>query len=148
MPTEGQPWTMEAQAFRPNPWHPTPPVRRSSVHLAPPTSKHVVKAKEWVYTVPKKGGPHTLVKMKAEAKHLKNNYITIKESHPEGDICIVLLDHPSEEDSEDDIYPKGTNFNIPQNVGNETQVPMSEDNEAQVSMITHIAPNGFMVHTL
>jgi hypothetical protein len=51
--------------------------------------------------------------MKAEAKHLKNDYITVKESHPEGDICIVQLDRPSEEDSDDNIYPRGANFNIP-----------------------------------
>ena len=134
-PTEGQAQTTEAQASQPNPWHPTPPVRRSSVHSAPPPGKHVVKAKEWVYTVPEEGGPRTLVKTKAEAKRLKNDYITIKESHPEGDICIVLLDRPRKEDSDDDIYPEGANFNIPQNVGTETQVPMTEDNEAQVSMI-------------
>jgi hypothetical protein len=51
-----------------------------------------------------------LVKTKAEAKHLKNNYITIKESCPEGDICIVLLDRPSDEDSDDEVYPVGANF--------------------------------------
>jgi hypothetical protein len=50
------------------------------------------------------------------AKHLKNDYITIKESHTEGDICIVLLDHPSEEDLDDKVYLAGANFNILQNV--------------------------------
>ena len=107
------PWVMEAQSAQPNPWHPTSPT--PSVCSAPPTSKHVVKAKEQVYTVPHKGGPRTSVKTKAGAKHLKNDYITIKESHPDGDICIVLLDCPSEEDSDDDIYLAGANFNIPQN---------------------------------
>ena len=68
-----------------------------------------------MYTVPHKGGPCTLVKTKAGAKHLKNDYITIKEPHLDGDICIVLLDRPSEEDSDDDIYLAGANFNIPQN---------------------------------
>ena len=77
-----------------------------------------------------------MVKTKAEAKRLKNDYITIKESRPEGDICIVLLDRPSDEDSDDEVYPMGANFNIPQNVGNETQTPIVTDNEAQVSMIT------------
>jgi hypothetical protein len=88
---------------------------------------------EWVYTVPEEGGPRTLVKTKAEAKHLKNDYITIKESCLEGDICIVLLDHPSDEDSDDEVYPTGANFNIPQNVSNETQVLIITDDEAQVS---------------
>jgi hypothetical protein len=57
-----------------------------------------------------------LVKTRAAAKHLKNDYITIKESHTEGDICIVLLDHPSEEDLDDEVYLAGANFNIPQNI--------------------------------
>jgi hypothetical protein len=106
-------WATEAQSAQPNPWRPASPA--PSVHSAPPTGKHVVKAKERVYTVPQKGGPRTLVKTKAAAKRLKNKYITIKESHPEGDICIVLLDRPSEEDSDDEVYPAGANFNIPQN---------------------------------
>jgi hypothetical protein len=135
-PTDGHSWVTEAMSTQSNPWHPKPPARRSSVHSAPPTGKHVVKAKERVYTVPEEGGPRTLVKTKAEAKRLKNDYITIKESRPEGDICIVLLDRPSDEDSDDEVYPVGANFNIPQNVGNETQTPIVTDNEAQVSTIT------------
>ena len=138
------PWVTEAQSAQPNPWHPRSPT--PSVRLAPPTGKHIVKAKERVYTVPHKGGPRTLVKTKAGAKRLKNDYITIKESHLDGDICIVLLDHPSEEDSDNDIYPAGANFNIPQNTERTDQeqlpipvaaspprsaLPMSE-NEVQI----------------
>jgi hypothetical protein len=41
---------------------------------------------------------------------------------------IVQLDRPSEEDSDDDIYPRGANFNIPQNVGrmDPEELPISE----------------------
>ena len=56
-----------------------------------------------MYTVPEKGGPRTLVKMKAGAKCLKDKYLSILEPHLEGDIRIILLDHPLEEDSGDDI---------------------------------------------
>jgi hypothetical protein len=65
-PTDRHSWVTEALSTQSNPWHPKP-AQQSSVYSAPPTGKHVVKAKERVYTVPEEGGPRTLVKTKAEA---------------------------------------------------------------------------------
>jgi hypothetical protein len=102
----------------PDHWAPIPfkPSRSKPIH------QPGCKAKEKVYTVEFEGASRKLVESKKEAKRLKREYQTTKYSLPEGDISIVNLDKPSEEDSEDDFYGADANFNIPQSSGSQSVV--------------------------
>jgi hypothetical protein len=108
-------WADQAES----PWSSIPDPWTSDQYLKPPPPskpkpKNINKAKEKVFTIDE-DGVKALVQTKNEARRLKEEYHTVKESHPEGDICYVYLDKPNDEDSDHgSIYGPNANFNIPQ----------------------------------